>query len=191
MGVQTGGPRGVCHPIPSAGQTESPQGRGGHHRWMGETVHQNFREALRHRWALPAMPPFHASWDQGHRKPGAEAAWAPGAQRTLTLANTAGFDLHAVHRHVPGDTVAPPGSVYLLKESHGGHRAPQHRGPHSTLPPEAWDISTRDGNPWLEATSAGPGPMPQRWAGTVPPNTDRDSSAGPCPPAMQPVSPGG
>lgn len=52
---------------------------------MGETVHQNFWEALRHRWALPAMPPFHAS--QGTK--GTEglvqrAAWAPGAQQTPT-----------------------------------------------------------------------------------------------------------
>lgn len=46
--------------------------------------------------------------------------------------------------------------MYLLKGSRGGHRAPQHRGPYSTLPPEAWDISARAGNPWLEATSAGP-----------------------------------
>lgn len=59
------GSSGVCRPLPSAGQTEAPQGRGiqGHHQWMSETVHQkNFWGALRHRWALPARPAFHASW---------------------------------------------------------------------------------------------------------------------------------
>ena len=70
--------------------------------------------------------------------------------------------------------MAPPGPGHLLKESRGGHRAPQHGGPRPTLLPGAWDISARAGNPWLEATSAGPGPVPQRWAGTVPPNADRD-----------------
>ena len=112
--------------------------------------------------------------DRGHRRPSSEVAWASGAQWTLTLANTAGLDLHAVHQRVPGDTVAPPGPVHLLKESRGGHRAPQQGGPHLTLLPRAWDISARAGNPWLEAMSAGPGPVPQRWAGTVPPNADRD-----------------
>lgn len=36
------GSSGVCRPLPSAGQTEAPQGRGiqGHHQWMSETVHQ-------------------------------------------------------------------------------------------------------------------------------------------------------
>lgn len=41
--------------------------------------------------------------DRGHRRPSAEVAWASGAQGTLTLANTAGLDLHTVHRCVPGD----------------------------------------------------------------------------------------
>lgn len=77
----------------------------------------------------------------------------------------------------PWDTAAPPGPVHLLKENRGGRRAPRHRGPHLTLLPGAWDISTRAGNLWLEATSTGLGLVPQRWAGTVPPNTHRDGSA--------------
>lgn len=141
-------------------------------RWARRSIRRT--GALPRGRALPAQPPFHAR--RGIRAPEARCRrglvlWA---QWALTLASTAGFDPYAVHQCVPGDTVAPPGPVHLLKENRGGRRAPRHRGPHLTLLPGAWDISARAGNLWLEATSTGLGPVPQRWAGTVPPNADRD-----------------
>lgn len=130
-GVWPGAVGGCAAPLLLQAGQKHPMGGAcwGHHRWMGETVHQK-------NWGLcsvdgPCLPGlrFTRVGGSGHRRPGADAAWSSGAQWALALASTAAFDLHAVHQCIPGTRRHHQGPCTFLRKTVGDAGLPGTEGP--------------------------------------------------------------